>query len=307
MYDSIKLGLELENVDSFEVSALTDYAQFANRDTGELNSKARLRNLKVRTYGNMLIIDGSLSKYHYGNNLACLTRGETQKALECIGNELQTDIEKAKVFRLDIALNLILDEAPCNYMPYFGSLARYKRFSIDKDNLYYATKERYFCFYDKLKECKQKKEPIPSIFVGRNVLRIENRYLKRLYKLTGSTVFAKDLYEEDFYVNCINEFRSKFQEIKRNPMSKITSQAIKNLNSKNIVDYMANEYLKEKGKDKALALIEYAQKNASFDRQRAWKLKKKIEAISTLPDFTEPNSLTNEIDKKFDLALSNFR
>ncbi len=305
MYDTIKLGLD--NVDSFDVSALTEYVQFANRDTGELNSKARLRNLSVRTYGNRIIIEGSLAKYHFGNNLACLTRGETQKALESIGTELQTDIERAKVFRLDIALNLILDETPCNYMPYFGSLARYKRYSIDENNLYYSTKERNFCFYDKLKECKQKKEPIPSIFIGRNVLRIENRFLKRLYKLTGSTVFAKDLYNEGFYINCVNEFRSKYQEIKRIPMSKITSKAIESLNGKNIIEFMASEYLKGIGKDKALALIELAKKNASLDRQRAWKLKKKIEEISTLPDFTEPNSLTNEIDKKFDIALSNFR
>lgn len=305
MYDSIKLYLG--NVGKIDESALVEYNQFVNQDTGELSSKGRLANLKIFTHNDRLIIDGSLSKYHYGSNLACLTRGETQKALESLGNALQIDIESAKVNRLDIAVNLILDEPPSNYYPYFGSLARYKRIITESNAVEYRTKRKSMILYDKIKECKQNKEPIPTLFQGRNVLRIEHRYKNRCYRITGSTLYAKSLYDEDFYMRISKEFHSVFQRIERIPMSKISSAAIESLNGRNIVDFMAKEYINSHGIESALSLIERAKNNDSIDRQRAWKLKAKIKEIAKLPDFIEPNQLTNEIDSKFDVAVSNFR
>lgn len=55
----------------------------------------------------MKIKDGSLCKWHLGNNFQTMGRGDTQRAIERLSDALHVQMSKATVTRLDIAQNFI--------------------------------------------------------------------------------------------------------------------------------------------------------------------------------------------------------
>ncbi|MEG1800526.1 MAG: phage/plasmid replication protein, partial [Oscillospiraceae bacterium] len=73
------------------------------------------------------IKDGSLCKYHLGDNFQTLGRGDTERAIERLSDTLHLPVSEAKVTRLDVAQNFIMNHPPMVYMNHLGELKYSKR------------------------------------------------------------------------------------------------------------------------------------------------------------------------------------
>lgn len=306
MYDTIKIYLD--RITSIDFDELTNLKEQINQATGEIKVYGMLRNLKVSINGDSVFFEGSLSKFYYGNNIEQLTINDTKRAFELISELLKIpfeQIELACLFRLDIAFNLLLNESPNNYLDCFGDLSRYKKVTYERSGLYYNQSNKKLLFYDKLKEMNNKREFIPNNYLDENILRIELRFMKRLYTaFKQKKILVKDLYSESFYNKAVNILDNLFNKIERKQVNKLSNEILNNINAKNFTNYLANEQLKVLGIENTIKLIEQAQNNKNIDSVQAHRIKKKIKEISCLPNFTEQSLLIKEIDTKFKKHLS---
>lgn len=304
MIDTIRILLYTNQEINYD--NLTLIEEKVNQSSGEMILTGKLKNLNITKKADRLYISGSLTKYYYGNNLANLSRSEIEIALLMIEESLRVSIRQAIIYRLDLALNLQLSESPKNYLNCLGSLNRFERDTFGKSGLYYRQKEKCLVLYDKSSELKRKKVELP--IDSSNFLRIELRFLKRINKAFGKRqILISDLLRDDFYLKSLNHLDTLFKKIERRKMKKIADDVLSNLEPKNLINYLAAEYLREIGLEKAIEYIEQLQRNQAIDRLKAYRLKAKIKQLNTLPKFTESSPLVIELDTAFNQELDNLR
>ena len=147
---------------------------------GEQIVTGTLHGLKVSVSSYQLRVgNGSLCKYLLGDNFQSMGRGDVQQAVEKLSDELHLPMGRAIVTRLDVAENIITRHPTPVYLNHLGVLTYANRL-LQPDSLYYTKRDETLCFYDKLREQRAKGEPIPDLYTGQNVLRYEQRYMRRL-------------------------------------------------------------------------------------------------------------------------------
>ena len=178
MYDTVHLSLETSGISLQDLLNKLDWYNEPSQGfhTGNLSVKGSIQNnsagkLQIKfsdTFPQKLTVSGSLAKFHYGNNLEELTRAETQKAIEQISERLSVDMRQAKVYRLDIGANFIMDR-PCNeYQSLLNESPRMTRstLSAKSNSLYFKNGRKTIILYDKVADCQRLKEPIPEVLQG---------------------------------------------------------------------------------------------------------------------------------------------
>lgn len=216
MYDTIELKLTTPDPLS------TDYLKYVPRYV-ELDTEHIYPNGTVLT-GNLdgLVVSvtkhsvcikkGSVCKWFLGDNVKVMTRQDTRQAIEKLSNILHLPMDCARVTRMDIAQNIITKHPIEVYLNHLGVLWKAKRAPMD-NGLYYYKGKITICFYDKIKELKARKESIPELYTGRNVLRYEQRYMGRLSSIFGIDVTGATLYDEVFYIHVINKWLEMYEQI----------------------------------------------------------------------------------------------
>jgi len=118
MYDNIDFKLKIDTVSGIDF--LRETPRYLDKITGEHNFESgrvvsgilgdiNSNHFKVTVSSRGVNIkDGSLCKFHLGDNFKTLSRSETQKAIEQLSDTLHLPIEKACVSRIDIAQNFIV-------------------------------------------------------------------------------------------------------------------------------------------------------------------------------------------------------
>jgi hypothetical protein len=191
-------------------------------------------------------LHGSLPKYYFGNNIQTLTRNEIRLAFEKLNNELGIDVGVAEIRRLDISTVLDMLRTPSDYYDCLGDKKHFERVQVTADSLYYNNYKQQIIFYNKAKEAKDKGVEIPSQFVGKNLLRYELRYTKRLRKQLQS-VTASTLYDELFFSKMVQSWYDEFMSISKIP--RITMNC-DNINTpKDAKDAILATLLQEKGQE----------------------------------------------------------
>lgn len=170
MYDTVNFRLlrsEAGGVDFLaETSCYLENVGEHNYN-GELVITGSLKGLKISLNRyQMKIKDGSLCKWHLGNNFQTLGRGDTQRAIENLSDTLHIPMSKATVTRLDIAQNFITRHPPEVYLNHLGIL-KYATRLQEPNGVYYSKTGGRLCFYDKNREQKNNREPF------QNCMRVE--------------------------------------------------------------------------------------------------------------------------------------
>ena len=159
--------------------------------------------------------DGSLCKWFFGDNYQSMGRADVQRAIEKLSDLLHLPMSRASVTRLDVACNLITRHPAEVYYNHLGILAYAKRLQ-QPNSLYYMKRDERLCFYDKNREQRAKRETVPELYNGRNVLRLEQRYMCRLPNvLKVPAVTGASLYNEPFYIMLLNRWRDTYKAIKK--------------------------------------------------------------------------------------------
>ena len=181
------------------------------------------------------IKEGSLCKWYLGNNFQTLGRNDTQQAIEKLSDTLHLPIYKAIVTRLDIATNIFMEHPVQVYYNHLGELNYCKRVPVingsdGTEGLYYFknNKSGLLVFYNKIKEQKSKRQPIPELYQNRHVLRYEQRYTGQLSKIFNvEHVTAEMLYNEKFYIDIIKGWGDNYKAIKKINEIKLNLEEVK--------------------------------------------------------------------------------
>lgn len=313
MYDTINFKLssaDVPNVDFLqETPCFLDDATLAFHNfNGEQVVTGSVGNLKVSiNHYQIKVKDGSLCKWYLGDNFKTMGRGDTQRAIEQLSDTLHLPMDKATITRIDIAQNFIVKHPPTVYLNHLGVLKYAKRLQ-EPDGLYYTRSTERLCFYDKIKEQRASGEAIPELYKGRNVLRYEQRYTKRLScQLNVEAVTGALLYDEAFYMALIKRWRDTYNGINKVNDITLNFQA---MTSKRQLYKMGVLSMVERvgGEVEMINQINEAQKRGDLTSKQAFDLRKEVkEACKVKEGLTVESEAIAELDKKIIEAVRFYR
>lgn len=301
MYDTINFRLTAADIEgvSFIDETPCHLDSIATHDyNGSIVVTGNLQGLKVSvTPWQVKIKDGSLCKWFKGDNLQTMSRGDVQRALERLSDELHLPMNLAAVTRLDVGTNFITKHPAEVYYNHLGVLSWAKRL-VEPSGLYYNKRDEKLCFYDKIKEQRSRRETIPDTYKGKNVLRYEQRYTGHLSRvLKVPPIKGASLYDEEFYHLIVTRWRDTYFRI-----NKINNSNI-NLNSMGTsrdFDRLCRLAMMERAGGE-LALIDQInelRKKGVITSKQAHDIRQKIKRAASLKgEIVTPNENIQELDR----------
>ena len=259
------------------------------------------------TPDSLRIKDGSLCKWFLGDNFQTMQRADTKQAIEKLSDILSLPMDQATVTRIDVAQNFIVKHPPLVYFNHLGEYAKSRRLE-QPDGLYYSNNNGLLVFYNKTKEQQDKNQPIPELYQGRNTLRYEQRYKRRLGKTFGvDRVTAACLYDEAFYKGIIDRWRDAYQSIKKVNDIQLRFEGMKT--KKDLYRYGVLSLVTMSGGERAmLSQITEAQRMGELSSKQAFDLRAAIaEACKTKDGLTVQSDVITELDQKVKDAARFYR
>jgi hypothetical protein len=225
-----------------------------------------------------------------------LTRKTARLAIEKLSDCLYTDINRAKVARLDVSTVIPTKRQPADYYSYLGQKPNFTRLQVHADTLQYNNHQRQMIFYDKTKEAKSGNVSIPEIFANNYLFRYEFRHLKRLNNQFRQVVTAESLTDKEFYNAMVQNWYNEFKTIQ-----KIINQSfmIENVKTVKEAEMAYYAYLSAQSGQSTIDnfLNELRANNTFKERPRYSELKRKLYKTITAQKG-EQNELMKELEKK---------
>ncbi len=307
--DSITLNLNKEDAGNIDLLAeiplyLTNISEH-NYGTG-LIVGGRLGNLKVSVNESRVKIENSLTKYYLGNNLQMMRRCDIKSAIQKISDEIHLPVNKASVRSFDFAKNIILEHNVPLYFNYLGNNTKYARYQ-SKAGLNYKLNGKEVSIYDKIAELKHSREPVPELYNGKNVMRIESRYLQRIAKhFNRSIITASTLHNEAFYMAVNIDWYKDYCRINKLKKFKIDMSMI--FTKKQYYETAALTFINEQGGElAALQNINERYKKGELTKKQAHDLRELVKECCKLKLQTCHSVLIIELDKKVKEAVRYYR
>lgn len=311
MYDTVNLLLPI--AEAGDVSLIEEIPCYLT-DIGEHTYSqdtiitGNLNGLKVIvSHTQVKVKDGSLCKYFLGDNFQIMGRADAQQAIEKLSDQLHLPMARARVTRLDVAVNLMMQHPIAVYINHLGVM-RYKTRYVEPNGLSYITKLERLLFYDKVKEQRTKGEFVPEMYRGRNLLRYEQRVLQRLPKvLKQQAVTGASLYNERFYTFLLKRMWSNYQSIEKVNNIQLNTDIMKTVSEQNRIGLLS---LVERvgGEVAYLNLIAEAQQRGEITAKQAHDLRKAVrKACDAGGDVVVKSDAIAELDKKVAEAVRYYR
>lgn len=295
MYDTLSswLGSEMIKDSGYikTVPTLLTNTRYSQKGNGTVKFTGNLGNLIISISDFGISINGSFNKYYHGNNFCKFTRQEMEFCVEKLQDELLIDLKDAKINRLDIAHNFIMNNEVEKYYNFLGNCQYYSRL-VQPDSIYYNNGLKTKLFYNKIKEGKHKRQEIPQIWTNKNVLRYELRYKNKLpQQFKTDRICLSDLYNEHFYINSLERWIKEYFIIKKN---RIFIPKIYNMTNRNAKEQLLSSLIDMFGQNEVNNLIE-SWKPYFTTPKEAQRFKKSLEQLKFL---TEESPLIKELDEK---------
>jgi hypothetical protein len=316
MYDNIDFKLRNTDVSGIDFLSETPcYFDVSGEHcfNGETVITGKVDNFTITVNrGGVNIKNGSICKYHLGDNFKTLGRSDIKKAIEQLSDTLHLPVQKAQITRLDIAQNFILKQPVQVYYNHFGELKNGSRAPVtvngEIETLYYYQSKGLLIFYDKIKEQQSKKQPIPELYQNRNVLRYEQRYKGRLSKsFNVERVTAEMLFDEAFYIKVINLWKDSYFNIKKINDVTLNFEAMKGKTDLYNMGVLALVQM-QGGELNVISQINEAQKSGRLSKKQAFDMRQAVTAACKTKDgITAQNGAILELDKKIVEAVKFYR
>lgn len=309
MFDTLKIYLRQDSVRDIDLLAETPV--FLENITehcknNEIYYSGTLKNLRLYISERGVSIQGSLAKYYLSDNMQTLRRQDTEQAIQKLSDNLHLPVKEAQVSRVDFAHNFIMQYKPEVYYPHLGESQYFKRYS-QPESIRYENGSRTKLFYNKQAEAKSGGYRIPEVWTGKNVLRYEIRYRRRLAKqFKEPEVRARTLYEEQFYIKLTDRYVSDFKSIHKN--AKISLDIENMATVKDFWDQMALLMIEKIGQDGAVDLVEELRAKEVFDKPEYYsRLKKQIRDKSNKFKASDSTPLIDELEGKISALRKCYR
>lgn len=247
---------------------------------------------------------GSLSKFHHKNGWGEMTRKGTQLAVEEMSDRTGLDFGTGNLYRVDVAGNLFMKQSVSSYLTLLGECPRMQKGGWG-DSVYYSNKQRRTVFYDKVKELKQKRQDIPPIYEGRNILRFEMRLLKRIRnQLKVESLTLSSLCDERVYMQLLNRWKNEYFGIRKEQKPRL----MKAVNVKEFMNHLALLGLANIGGEAgALEMLDQARMQGDLNKQQYHRLKAKLRDLGSCEGLTMPFKEVKELDGKVERAVRYYR
>lgn len=306
MFDTINMRLyadECKGANFIEdlPQRLTSAQVLKNANTGDMWIDGRLDNLRVTATRYILQVkDGSLCKWYLGDNYQTLGKAETRQAIEMLSDTLHLPFALAQITRLDVATNMIMQMPPDVYIAHLGPL-KYSNRLTEPSGLYYTTKGKAYrlAFYDKTKESEYKGGDVPEPYLGRYVLRYEQRYTKRIaHRLKRPDLRAADIYNDELHRELVRRWREAYIQIQKINESTIDFAMVK---TKKDFYKLGILSLIERagGTNEILTQIAEARKAGMIDNKQAFDLRGAVkDACKVDSNIVRESDAVKELDVK---------
>jgi hypothetical protein len=281
------------------INMLDNATQHTKQD-GTVYYSGHTLGMKTSVSSSGLSITGSLCKSYLNDNFQTLTRQCTQRAIEQLSDIIHISLNGAKVSRVDIGQNFIVNEAPEKYYYFLGNSKHFARLE-QPHSITYQQGLRTKLFYNKVEEAKSKKLLLPVLFENRHVLRYELRFMSRLPKqFNKAIVIAQDLYNEAFYIDMLQRWIDEYSIIHKN---KLLTPKTETMTSKEATDYFLAMLIEMQGQNNALEMASHLKDR--FPSPREFKRFKA--RINSLKDLTQESDLIKELGTKINRVAEIFR
>lgn len=249
--------------------------------------------LEIGIYSNCVTLyKGSLAKWQMGNNVVPMSRRNIKSAIDLLSNETNLDWNKAKITRLDWAVNVITKHKPSMYFGYLSALPRFERLE-QQYGLRYEQVWVKMALYDKVRECNG---VVPELYKGVNILRCELRYLRDIGSRVGFDTLGSLCNGED--VMKLNNRLWEYKSINKKSEYIMNCKGIETPGD--IISLLAAIGVESQGGvDKVVEWMKEQQRlgNSKFDKQFISRTKDKLKRISQ-DDLFVKSDLMNELDIK---------
>lgn len=324
MYDNI--DFRLRNTDVSDIDFLSETTRYLDIVTGKHDFRGEpvisgiLGNTLNDNYFKVTISnrsvnikDGSLCKYYLGDNFKTLGRSDVKRAVEKLSDTLHLPIEDASITRLDIAQNFMVSNPVGVYYNHLGNMKSGKRSEMATiggiEGLYYFKSLYMSVFYNKVKEQRDKRQPIPELYQNRNILRYEQRYYNKniLKSFNTERVTASTLYDEKFYINAVNKWRDNYFSIKKINDITLNFEAMKGKKDLHNMGVLALVEM-QGGELNFISRIQEAYKSGKLSKKQAFDMRREVITACKIKDgITVKNDAISELDKKVNEAVKFYR
>jgi hypothetical protein len=304
-YDTVNLWLPCEQAGRFnplEVSKrLNKINDGCNRHTGEhYYSGYAGDNIRVFINSDGISLKGSLAKYFFSKPTSILSHKESLYAIEKLSNELSLPINKATVRRIDLACNIVTNHKPEAYYPFLGNSRHFYRELVFDESLYYKqkSKQKELTLYDKVAELRTKQQSIPKEWNGKNMMRIELKYLKGVAnQFNRPEILASTLHEGSFFLDMVNKWLAEYEAIEKLNILNVNYEAMKT--PKDFKDHLLQMKINELGQLKTMEIIEQMRAMNVMQRPESYsRLKSDIKQLFNNPKQTKESELITELNEK---------
>ena len=187
----------------------------SDTSTGNIGAMRVSHNLDGAT------VRGSIAKFLNEENVSPLSRATVRAAVEKLETALGTDLSRAVVCSVEFGMSVILKEKPAEYLRLFGDPPVYGKHEYSKggvlETVLYGTPTGTYQFtaYNKGKEMADRRQMVPELFAGQNVLRLEWRVLRQrgIKAKFGHHLTAHDLYGYDTYQKLQGHFLDAYNAV----------------------------------------------------------------------------------------------
>jgi hypothetical protein len=254
----------------------------------------KVQNLRVRIDAGGSFIKGSLPKFLKGHNVLALKKEEIEAALALLEQQLGVDLAKGQVVQLETGFTIPVEQDPCNYTETWLGIPRYEKdiFACGQ-TVTFRNCSSSFIAYDKGEEILPNE--LPEAFPGKNALRMELRFLRKLKQKLGRPITLQDLANPDVLralVTLWHDFYFSIPKMEK-PVLNIGKKTAKDL-----IYACAAVGIEGLGPDFLLARIKQAYKSGKISRSTASQMRKKVLEALTNESTRGRHSLNRELDEK---------
>jgi len=254
-----------------------------------------------------LFFNGSLPKFYFGNNLIHLNKNTTLEAIQMLSDNLNVDMSKAILTRVDVGVNLEVDYSVHQYISCLVAFPRLEMMRF-KDSVTFFTKSDYksLIFYDKLKEIKAKdKETYNSLpdYLDKNILRYELQLKKSLKRRLGlDKVLLKDLYCDTVQNKLLSLWLKSYHKVEKLSMDIDPIHLLQSHNG--LYKYLAFHGADSLGYERlsnTISELQFDVKNSSVKRS---KMKASLnELLKNVRENALDKNLVGELDDKINAII----
>lgn len=287
---------------------LSGAKETADTDTGETWICGNLNNLKISIGTTGVSVKGSIAKYHHGDNTITLTRRGTMEAVCHLSDALHLDMKQARITRIDVAANMIMQHPPARYYEVLGGCRYFDRVETSATTLTYRNRNkdtrRTLLFYDKIREVEARGGIIPDVFHGSNLLRYESRWDRRLPRqLREPEITASTLYDTRFFCKIIDLWADAYTKIDKKMSQKMDAMSeIKTVGD--MVNHICAVALQKLPPDEVQNILNDAKQRGVFDdRNDYYRAARKLRGISEKAVISETADLVQELDRSIRQAV----